>query len=43
MKRSVFLIAAKLIATAGLAQKEKDQELETLLGEDITISGFGGP
>jgi hypothetical protein len=43
MERSVFLIAAMLIATAGLAQKEEDQEPEILLVEDITIFLFGGP
>ena len=44
MKKTALWILLIMIATFGVAQEEdQDREIETLLGDEITFTGFGGP
>ncbi len=43
MKKLIFLLLFCIIATSVMAQEYEYDEIETLLGDDISVGGFGSP
>lgn len=43
MKKLTFLFICLIFAISSFAQESEDQEIQTLFGKGIRISGFGGP